>query len=83
MIRGEQTIPCDHCERQFLPDALHPVIISGVQSYRGHLLTGHPEARRVPLCGDCYVNFRNASIEGMTVKDDEDALVALGRAPAP
>lgn len=79
MVSG---VPCDHCERRFPVDQLHPVIISGVQSYLGHLLTGKPEARRVPLCSTCYANFRNTKINGMSVQDDEEAIAALAAARA-
>jgi hypothetical protein len=72
-------IDCDHCKRPFALALLHPVIVSGVQSYLGHLLTNKPEARRVPLCTDCYVAFKGATISGMVVKDDEEALAILGR----
>jgi hypothetical protein len=78
MVPGD--VACDHCERSFPITQLHPVIVSGVQSYNGHLLTGKPEARRVPLCTDCYVHFKNAHIQGMTVRDDEDAIAALASA---
>lgn len=68
---------CDHCERPFPINQMHPVIVSGVQSYLGHLLTGKPAARRVPLCDVCYVNFHNATINGMSVVDDEEAIAVL------
>jgi hypothetical protein len=75
MAPGE--ITCDHCERPYALKQLHPVIISGVQSYNGHLLTNKPEARRVPLCPDCYVNLKNAHIQGLTLMDDDDAIAAI------
>lgn len=85
-MEGEQATillaNCDHCERLFEVAVLHPVIISGVQSYQGHLLTGKPEARRVPLCADCYVNMKAARIEGLVVQDDEEAIAALSGSPA-
>lgn len=70
---------CDHCERVFAIDALMPVIITGVQSYCGHLLTNKPGERHVPLCADCYVNFHSASIEGMTIKDDLEAIERIAQ----
>lgn len=76
---------CDHCERDFDPKSLHPVIVSGAQSYNGHLLTGRAEERRANLCSTCYANLKNTGVQGLTVEDDEDALAqrAAGEVVAP
>lgn len=66
------TVPCDHCERVFRADQSHPVVVTGGQSYAGHILTGRSSSRHVWLCRACYANLRNTSIEGFRVEDETD-----------
>ena len=87
LSRKERPVPtsviCGHCETVHKLRLTHPVLISGVQSYLGHLITNRPGIRRAFLCNACYLNFHDASatIDGMVVKDDEEALEALAGIP--
>lgn len=77
------TRPCDHCEQAFRADYVTPVLIAGVQSYLGHLLTGKPGIRAVYLCtAICLPNLMGANIEGMHVEVDEDRVKRRGPIPS-
>lgn len=72
---------CDHCGRSFPLKAMCPVIVTGAQSYNGHLVTNRPGSCSMLLCSDCYRSFGGVSIQGMTVRDDEEAVAVLAALP--
>jgi hypothetical protein len=62
---------CDHCEQTVPLDQARPVVITGGQSYAGHLLPHHGGGRRTWLCVTCYIHFRVANVEWLRIEDDE------------
>lgn len=64
---------CAHCGVAFAERAMHWVIITGGQSYAGHLIPRRPGSWRAVLCPTCYINLKAAAITGFQVEDDEEA----------
>lgn len=63
---------CAHCENLFDPENVVPVLIEGVQSFGGHLLTGKAGIREAYLCTICLPNLQGANVQGMRVEVDEE-----------
>jgi len=72
---------CYHCENLFNPENVAPVLIAGVQSYNGHLLTSKTSIRAVYLCSICLPNLLGANIENMVIEADEDRMKQRGPIP--
>jgi hypothetical protein len=65
------TATCDHCEQTIPLDLARAVVITGGQSYAGHLFPHHGGARRTWLCEPCYAHLQTAAAAWLRIEDDE------------
>lgn len=72
------TVSCDHCELRFPIEQARPVVITGGQTYAGHVLRQHGGPRHVWLCWGCYDALQAAHIDWLTIEDDADAIASMG-----